>query len=663
MPNREILSERDDAARRSPDHRSGVRRTLQTLTAFFGVAAGAAAAEAPAPAPETDVPNAAAAATAPELPQGPVPPAVADALGKTTFLPPSTDDIRRHLGALRAAAERMAARIAVGPEPDHWRAYVRLDDLRRELQKPEGADLAVLAEIHARLAASHSPLFNEWFKEVEAELRRVLLLSRASNKPAVAGITRDTLDKLSRTIGAYERTLSPEHAAAITAMLGWLSDTGQAPDVVRAVRRHYGHPNLYLDMSGPYVVSGLTRPVAQSAQTTSSIMEATVSGNGTSNGILRAELIPSENNAQLMVVLRGQGSGSSVSAADRVQVTGVSVGAFEARELLTIDPDRILAAPAGATANTNGTITGIGASGRRIAQRVATRRVYEAKPQADAIASQQMAEQVSTTLHLMMTQTAADAEDLYRSRFRRPLERRQIFPAQTSVRTTRDALHVTALEAGETQLGAPSGPPDVPLEAAMIRAHESALNNIATTRFGGRTMDGEEFLDSLNRWMGGSPAQLKSDEEAQEWGMTFAEQDPITIAFPGQNEFSITMRAQSYTKEGRRFPGMNMTARYRIVQGEDGLKATRLGDLAIVPEGFDPAKGDRLSARQSMLRSLLIRRMGRMLTPEIKPAGLKLPGPWGERRLPLSQWGTSEGWMVMGWREPTEHDPKEPAKH
>jgi cell division septation protein DedD len=96
-------------------------------------------------------------------------------------------------------------------------------------------------------------------------------------------------------------------------------------------------------------------------------------------------------------------------------------------------------------------------------------------------------------------------------------------------------------------------------------------------------------------------------------------------------------------------------ALYTIQQGPQGLQATRQGELKITRPNGDP-----LAAADVAERDGLLRRFTKIFPTEIKPDVLLLPGAWrAAGQMVLSQWGTSDGWMVAAWHRTGEPAPPE----
>ena len=293
--------------------------------------------------------------------------------------------------------------------------------------------------------------------------------------------------------------------------------------------------------------------------------------------------------------------------------------------------------------------------GGKIVERIAWKRAYRDKRQAEAIASAHAESRVNRRIDERAGEMLSEANDAFHAKFRQPLFRHRLLPAALRFSTTPDALRVVGLGAGPSQLAAVAGPP-TPAEPsdAVVRVHESMINNAATTMLAGRTVSEEQFLATIGDIFGKVPERLLPEEGKEPWEIAFAAHDPFFVTFAGDG-FSVSMQAVGYTRGESTYSGMNLTARYKIEKAGDEFRAIRQGDLEVFPPGF-AAENRKLSAREQTLRRLLQTRFAKIFDEELPARGiLELPGRWSKvGPLRLAQWTTADGWMVLAWNLPKE---------
>jgi hypothetical protein len=209
---------------------------------------------------------------------------------------------------------------------------------------------------------------------------------------------------------------------------------------------------------------------------------------------------------------------------------------------------------------------------------------------------------------------------------------------------------VTVLQGGPFGLGSPSPPPSLEDEHDLaVRLHESAVNNFMASAFAGMILEEEAFLDQVTELVGSLPEALKPDEEQEPWGITFAREQPISVTF-ADGGFRMTLRGVKYATGDKEYQGMNVTAVYQIRKTEQGFGAVRQGELQIFPPGFDPGGDKKLTSSQTVLRTLLEKRFGKIFEEELAVEDLSLPGRWNKAgQLTLARWEASDGWMLLAW--------------
>jgi hypothetical protein len=95
---------------------------------------------------------------------------------------------------------------------------------------------------------------------------------------------------------------------------------------------------------------------------------------------------------------------------------------------------------------------------------------------------------------------------------------------------------------------------------------------------------------------------------------------------------------------------MWITATYVLGSGEDRSFARRDGSLVIVPPEFSSEGGQRLGARQQVLRSLIRNRFQAVFPETIQTEPFLLPEPWPRAgTLRLHSAHAQRGWLVAGW--------------
>jgi hypothetical protein len=216
---------------------------------------------------------------------------------------------------------------------------------------------------------------------------------------------------------------------------------------------------------------------------------------------------------------------------------------------------------------------------------------------------------------------------------------------------------MTGLHGGRPGLGTVGPPPSLDANHDMAaRTHESLVNNFAAAAYSGMIVVEEQLRADLTELLGSTPTWLEPDEDSPPWTITLARRNPLTVTFT-DGGFSVTMRGRKYVRGDKSYPGMDVTADYKIDVSGDQPKAVRQGGLKVYPPGFKPGSGEKLDVRQQVLRTLLEKRFDKIFAPEMIPEPIVLSGAWEKAgQLVLSGWESSYGWMTMTWKRAPKPD-------
>jgi hypothetical protein len=573
---------------------------------------------------------------------------------KAAFVPRTKADVEQARQNLSAAIERLDVRLNLsGVGAEAWRRFLLTNEVKEQLGRAGGPDLSVLDTASTRFSSGNNGLDLSWFKNVKDALRAYLLTARAVGDPTVRTAYQQLLGELPQHLEAYRKNPTADEAQVLQTALRYLEEAGQAGWLVSAIRHYYVNPNVLVQVSKAVVGAGIARDVNNLTPISDCILGTSISGTGNTVGRMEVELIPNDELAYISLLLTGQTQANTTGVNGPVQIYSSSLAAFAARKPLLINVQQVWSAAALANATSNSVIRDIEAR-RAMVERIAWSRAEENRAQSDQIAAQHASQRVAASLDAQASDLITRADQRYQAKFRVPLLERRVFPLDLRYQTTPSELRVTAIEADQAQLAAPTSPPQVPADDLVVRFHESAVNNLMEEAVSGMTLHENEFLDDVKQYLGRVPDQLKPDPKLPPWGIGFAKRQPVTATF-GDNQFSFLLRASRFFRDNDRLAGMNIRATYHIEKGPKGLHAVRQGDLKVTLPNDEP-----LAAADVAERDGLMRRFAKIFPAEFNPDVLLLPGAWrAAGKMVLSQWGTSAGWMVAAWHRTGEPAPPE----
>jgi hypothetical protein len=588
-----------------------------------------------------------------------LPPPSADQLpaaaraAKPVFQPRTQVDLQDAKRDLLAALDRLDAELKSAPPGERdWRAFLQLDDVRRQLDRKEGPTLTALDAAYLRFTSGEDGLGRVWFLDVRNGLRQYLTVARSIDSPKLRKQYEVLLEDLAGRLEKYLNAPSAEIAEEIDLRLDWLDQAGQARWLVKAVSSQLSHPNVFVEVTSGLIASRVAQPVDEVAPVRDCILKTDIHATGHTQGNLNVEMVPSAEEGQFDLVYEGNTATDSVGYRGPLQVFANGNTRITARKRVTLDADKITAGPAESEADTSTSINGISAQrGGRLLESIACRRAEKQRPKAEWIASRHAEERFNEQLDERAEKLLAEANERYEQKFRRPLLQRRLFPELLRFSSSQRGLNITAMQISEGSLAAAGSPPQLNATGDFsVRVHQSAINNLTGSALGGVILD-ERRLDRILTETLGAPKRGPDEADPENWAITFARRQPVSVTF-GDNTFTVTIRGRSYANEGNQYPGMNVTANYRIQRSERGWKAIRQGGLVVVPPGFKLGSGQQLSAREQVLRKILERRFGKFFEPEMVPKNLVFsPKDKAPLELQLSHWETSNGWLLLAWKQ------------
>jgi len=580
-------------------------------------------------------------------------PAAAQA-AKAEFDPATGEEVAAAREATIEALARLDTYLAPGKENGkEWADHLQLNELRKQLET-DSPDLAQLESLRKRFAVTYPGLSLPVFAEVKAALdtyASLIALQRQENAELEFGQRVDQLIEHLAQMG-NDPNLDRRHLIGVAT--SWLERRGQAPRLVRGVRRHYGHPNLYVRTSEDLVGAGIAGPVDETEPLRDVILGTRIRGTGTTVGRTRVEFVPNERRAAIDVLLEGTNSSRTVGVNGPATIWNRGTTRLAGRKRILIDEEGLRSLDATSAAITRTKTTGLSTDFGPIigclADRIAWKKVGQMKGQGERIGSRHAEERIIARMNRQAQDMLAESNAAFWQKIRRPLVEQGQFPSLLRFRTTDEGLYVTARQAADYQLAATDDPPQLESNPDLaVRMHESTLNNFFAGMLSGKKLEQEEVKQQIIDTFGELPEKLRDDEDKEPWSITFADYQPIVVRFQDDG-FSVDVHGKAYTSGDRSFQGMNVSAVYKLAEDKNGLKAVRQGDLSIFPPGYVPGSRP-LSVREQTLRRIVQRRLGKLLAPEIVgEEPLKLPGKW-EAAGPLMpvQWGARKGWLTVAW--------------
>jgi hypothetical protein len=552
--------------------------------------------------------------------------------------------------ALRRLEDRL--RIA-GPTGEGWKEYVELPRLKAAFSSRENWPQDLLQRVYQRLASGHPGLEIKAFADLRQAIRGYLLCEQFSANREAVGQMVEVGKELATELRSYQAQPTAAGLSAIARRWAWYQVLGITPAWGGRLQEAFAGPNLRFQVSEQLVSTVVAREVDDIGPFEDVILGTQLFGKSKTRGQLCARLVPQEQTGVVSISFRGKIETEAVGFNGPVQVNTCGHTQISAEKLLGFGSKNLVLLPTFSRAETESELLGLYAlRGGALVESIAWRRAFRQKPLADAIAARHAEERFNSRLDNEFAARTRTVAQWWQEKVLDPLEDRGIYPPNVRWRTTAENLEGYFWQWGRGRLAAPVEPPAAHPEADLaVAVHESAINGVLAETFSRYVLREMGLREWVEDFLGRVPAWMEVEDPAEPWTIFLADDQPLEVAF-WANHIRVTIRGRAFQKGDRSYPGMEVTAEYRLEGTGEGSQAIRQGELKIYPPGFEPGKG-RLSAREQVLRTLLERRFSKVFPERWEIPVLR----WNreKEKLPAIElkacgWQAEQGWMVLSWK-------------
>jgi hypothetical protein len=572
------------------------------------------------------------------------------------FEPVSDSRLVTAAAKLREALGPLDALLSRSRSGEGWRTYLDWPTLEQQAASAKNADVDTLARLYRRFDSGAEGLELGRFAAVRRALGGYLEAVGTAKNPKADEVYGRRLEQLAAAVASAGAAGTPEPLEPVGPILARLEESGQAPGVVQRIRRAVGRPNLLLEVDESLLGRGVNRVVDETAPVNDVVLGTRVRGTGHTTGFVTLDFLPSLDRA--VVDLRLDATNHSRTRGGQGPVTVHTLGTttINASKRVLIDEHGVTALPVEVSADVDTKTEGIGVSapfGKRIIRKIASRKVAEMRPKAEAISTERARDRVRSQFEAQTAEPIAQASRDYQTKFRHRLMDRGWYPEMLHLNTDDRRMYVTARKSLADQVAAFSRPPAVDSDAVLsARLHQSFFNNLAEQELAGRTLTKERLEEEMKKAGRAVPEALENEQDQPPWSITFAKRKPVELTV-GDGTVRLTVRGSGYTSGDREFDAMDVWATYRIESEAGRHRLVRDGDVQIYPPDFVPGGGKKLSIQQTSLRGILQKRFNKVFDEVIEIKPLDLPGELAAAGpLPMEQFeARKDGWLAAGWRK------------
>ena len=420
------------------------------------------------------------------------------------------------------------------------------------------------------------------------------------------------------------------------------------------------YPNFLLEISRELANEMAKQDIDQEAPIDQRKGRLTICGSSRTRAVAGVDFVPSANVAALDLTIVGGTDADTRACMGPVCLFLTTRVSYSARKLIGFDENGIqdLCPARSCPQLDENTLNCLQTKFRGpldpLVRKIATRVYYRKQAETEAGIVRDARKEIEKTFDETAAKEIIKANERIAKEIREPMQQRHIWPQRFHFLTTQTQLGVRALlkdPAGKPQSFTPVPEVQDNLDVAL-RVEETFPNNVAQGALAGKTFTSQELEKEFNLLAKPLGKEIKMDDPGDKpFTITFPKEKPITVKFDKQM-VAITIRGEEYTSGNTAYDGMDTTGIYKLKKSELGIVAERVGDLIIYPPGFVPGK-DKLGAREQVLRKLLEKKFGKVLTPKFEFTP-------GKVDLLTAQIDVDKGWLVLGLIRDPKSKPAEP---
>lgn len=271
---------------------------------------------------------------------------------------PSTGEIE----ALQSALTAVEGHLGKNETGEEWRELVMFDELRSACSEAD-TDSEVLSTAIRRLAQKGAKGKPDAVVRLQCELERVLvskslpekqitnlsgvaasILSRSQNT-ATRQTLRHRLVALIGSLACYTDSPADHLAHSISHQLDELSEHREAAPLVAAVRTHYGHPNLWIDISADLLDDSIRGEIDRWDVIDTVIMDTPIKGKGRVRALRELVVEPRPDAAVLKIVIEGSIDSQTVGRRGPALIKSHALTSFRAEKPLVLTAEGLTVLP------------------------------------------------------------------------------------------------------------------------------------------------------------------------------------------------------------------------------------------------------------------------------------------------------------------------------
>ena len=568
---------------------------------------------------------------------------------KGTFRAPVAAEQERSQTEAIEALRQLEESKAISPR------LFQFDALREQLKLGNKANLELLAELEQLYYQDIIGVEQPAVLRLREAVGRFRDITTIANLPDASAVFDRKLEETADWLTRHAAGPTAESSYQLGIRLGWLEHSTQVVPQVAEIQKRYSQPNIRVRITKAYIEDFFRKDINEKSPVAQVIRGADVNGVATTLGATHLELLHSDEDAILCVVMTGTMKSDVVATKAahgpfgktinvRVPSTGQSTVRIEKSFRLT--DSTLTPLPAQAYCQTATTFLGVQSSAKTaFVRHKVVDRAYADKPAGELeAAAKAEAEMRRKADSIPAPPMAKEIQDGYKKVYLDPQIRVGSAPTRSFWSSTPDYLQYNLVRRNSFTLGAPAPAPELHGNHHItVALHQSEATNEIGPLLGNRWITDENLADIYKIIFGTTPKPLRLGSHMLRWSLKFDPIRPLQFEFGG-DKVALTIYATELQVGDKltREP-FSVSATYSVKVTEAGVELVRDGELRIAT---DKNKGD--------LKTFLFDKFDDVLAKTLAPDGL-VPPDGGHfdalRAISITEGRTQDGWALIGLRD------------
>lgn len=595
---------------------------------------------------------------------------IADLLvpSRTSATPPSTDpplpSEDTDPAASQAARDSAAAADRQDQEQDQARARERNAERTRVLR-------SLLRHVRSFESASvENP--DIWMLSAAVACDRFVRVMEAATSTQTATSFQRWLDTLEQDLPLLDNPADRRAAVRAGEALGKLGHSLQAPELVAAVWRRYGQPNLYVEVSGSLLSSLINRTSSDVLPVDELILGRQIRGTAQTTNDVSLELLSDPNQVTASIHLLGRIHSDNYTKQGPITAYAGSNGVYEGRKNLYANIGGFYATDPYVSVNNSSYFRGVDCR-LRLVQKIAVKQYQKDKSLTEGISASRIETRVDRQFGEQTDEALANARPRLAERHPQLFDFGRWVP-EIALTSSPNAILATGFRTDPARIGAPSPPPAGRIPADVrCRLHQSSISNYIEPLVAGRQFTNQELGDLFVRLTGEFPEAFQIEEGDEPWSIVFPAYGAISVALADQ-KIVVEITGARFSQADRQINAPIIIRLQVALIRQDGKTVVRQVAPPVLTYGEGADRNARVVGFKSFLEGKLeagyrANEAGTILPDNLIPAERLEDERMREfaATLQLVDFRIEDGWLTAGWKKSagpdTVHGSDLPAIH